>query len=55
MTVHQKSFDRRTFLKATGILAVGFSMSGTATAQSLMAPRGVAKDVVELLAHHHTP
>ena len=47
MTVHQKSFDRRTFLKATGILAVGFSMSGTATAQSLMAPRGVAKDVVD--------
>ena len=47
MTVHQKSFDRRTFLKATGILAVGFSMSGTATAQSLMAPHGVAKDVVD--------
>ncbi len=47
MTIHQRSFDRRTFLKATGILAVGFSMSGTAAAQSLMAPRGVAKDAVD--------
>jgi nicotinate dehydrogenase subunit B len=47
MTVHQRLFDRRAFLKATGILAVGFSMSGTAAAQSLMAPRGVAKDVVD--------
>ncbi len=48
MTIHDRmSFDRRTFLKATGILAVGFSMSGTAAAQSLMAPRGVAKDAID--------
>lgn len=47
MAIHQRSFDRRTFLKASGILAVGFSMSGIAAAQSLMAPRGVAKDAVD--------
>ena len=34
MTVHQTSFDRRTFLKASGVLAVGFSLSGTAAANT---------------------
>jgi CO/xanthine dehydrogenase Mo-binding subunit len=47
MTVHQKSFDRRTFLKAGGILAVGFSMSGTAGANTLSAPKSVAKEAVD--------
>ena len=48
MTIHHRSFDRRTFLKASGILAVGFSMAGLpAGAQTLMAPRGVAKDAVD--------
>ena len=48
MTIHDSSFDRRAFLKASGILAVGFSMSGLpAGAQTLLAPRGVAKDAVD--------
>jgi nicotinate dehydrogenase subunit B len=47
MTVHQRSIDRRAFLKATGILAVGFSMSGAAAAQSLMAPRAIARDAID--------
>ncbi len=48
MTIYHRSFDRRTFLKASGILAVGFSMAGLpAGAQTLMAPRGVAKDAVD--------
>ena len=46
MTVHQTSFDRRTFLKAGGILAIGFSMSATAGANTLHAPKSVAKEAV---------
>ncbi len=47
MTIHQTSFDRRTFLKASGILAVGFSLSGTAGANTLGAPKSVAKEAVD--------
>ncbi|MGB9364961.1 MAG: molybdopterin cofactor-binding domain-containing protein [Xanthobacteraceae bacterium] len=47
MTIHQKSFDRRTFLKASGILVVGFSLSGTAGANTLGAPKSVAKEAVD--------
>ena len=47
MTVHQTSFDRRAFLKAGGILAVGFSMSATAGANTLHAPKSVAKEAVD--------
>jgi hypothetical protein len=43
MTIHQTSFDRRAFLKASGILAIGFSLSGTAGANTLGAPKSVAK------------
>ena len=46
MTV-QTSFDRRTFLQASGILAVGFSMAGTAGANTLHAPKSVAKEAVD--------
>ena len=40
------SLDRREFLKASGILAIGFSMSsvaGSAGAATLRAPKSVAK------------
>jgi len=47
MTVHQTSFDRRTFLKAGGILAIGFSMSATAGANTLPAAKSVAKEAVD--------
>jgi nicotinate dehydrogenase subunit B len=47
MTIHQTSFDRRAFLKASGILAVGFSLSGTAGANTLGAPKSVAKEAVD--------
>lgn len=50
MTIHdRKAFDRRTFLKASGILAVGFSMGGLpeASAQALRAPKSVAKDAID--------
>jgi len=47
MTIHQTSFDRRTFLKASGILAVSFSMAGTAGANTLGAPKSVAKEAVD--------
>ena len=47
MTIHQTSFDRRTFLKASGILAVSFSMTGTAGANTLAAPKSVAKEAVD--------
>ncbi len=47
MTIHQTSFDRRTFLKASGILAVSFSMAGTAGANTLAAPKSVAKEAVD--------
>ena len=53
MTIHQTSFDRRTFLKASGILAVGFSLSDAAGANTLGAPKSVAKEASQLLAHHH--
>ena len=46
MTIHQTSFDRRTFLKASGILAVGFSLSDAAGANTLGAPKSVAKEAV---------
>ena len=56
MTVHDRiSFDRRAFLKASGILAVGFSMagiSGPADATTLRAPKSVAKEAIEFVAHH---
>jgi CO/xanthine dehydrogenase Mo-binding subunit len=47
MTAHQRLFNRRAFLKASGILAIGFSIPGAAAAQSLKAPRGVAKEAVD--------
>lgn len=47
MTIHQTSFDRRSFLKASGILVVGFSMTGTAGANTLAAPKSVAKEAVD--------
>ena len=47
MTVHQTSFDRRAFLKASGILAIGFSMSATAGANTLPAAKSVAKEAVD--------
>ena len=43
MTIHQTSFDRRKFLQASGILAIGFSMSATAGANTLPAAKSVAK------------
>jgi CO/xanthine dehydrogenase Mo-binding subunit len=51
MTIHDRiSFDRRTFLKASGILAVGFSMAGLsdpAGANTLRAPKSVAKEAID--------
>ncbi len=51
MTVHNSTlFDRRAFLKASGVLAVGFSMaglSGPAGATTLRAPKSVAKGAVD--------
>src|ERR1043165_3089028 len=47
MTVDQTSFDRRAFLKASGILAIGFSMSATAGANTLLAAKSVAKEAVD--------
>jgi len=42
-----RSPDRREFLKATGALVVGFSMFGAANAQTLRAPKSVAKEAVD--------
>ena len=52
MTIHdiRTSVDRRVFLKASGILAIGFSMSrllGSAGAATLRAPRSVAKEAID--------
>jgi nicotinate dehydrogenase subunit B len=51
MTIHDRTtLDRRTFLKASGILAVGFSMAGlpdAAGAQPLRAPKSVAKEAID--------
>jgi CO/xanthine dehydrogenase Mo-binding subunit len=51
MTAHQTTaLDRRTLLKASGILAIGFSMSalpGPAGAQALRAPKSVAKEAID--------
>jgi nicotinate dehydrogenase subunit B len=51
MTIHDRtSFDRRTFLKVSGILAVGFSMpglAGSADAMTLHAPKSVAKEAID--------
>ena len=44
------SFDRREFLKASGILAIGFSMAGVggpAGAATLRAPKSVAKEAID--------
>src|SRR5262247_1966560 len=44
------SFDRRDFLKASGVLAIGFSMfggAGPAGANTLRAPKSVAKEAVD--------
>ena len=44
------SFDRRDFLKASGILTIGFSMSsvaGSAGAATLRAPKSVAKETID--------
>src|SRR5262249_46269165 len=38
------SLGRREFLKTTGALVVGFSMFGAANAQTLRAPKSVAKE-----------
>ena len=50
MTIHDRTaFDRRTFLKASGILAVGFSMGlpELASGQALRAPKSVAKEAID--------
>jgi nicotinate dehydrogenase subunit B len=51
MTIHDRtSFDRRTFLKASGILAIGFSMSdlsGPTDAMTLRAPKSVVKEAID--------
>src|SRR5262245_57808782 len=52
MTVHENgmTFDRRAFLKASGILAIGFSASrllGPAGATTLRPPRSVAKEAID--------
>ncbi len=47
MTVHQTAFDRRAFLQASGILAIGFSLPATAGANTLHAPKSVAKEAVD--------
>jgi nicotinate dehydrogenase subunit B len=51
MTIHDRiSFDRRAFLKASGILAIGFSMSGIpgrAGAETLRAPKSAAKEAID--------
>src|SRR5262245_41514682 len=44
------SFDRRDFLKASGVLAIGFSMfggAGPAGASTLRAPKSVAKEAAD--------
>jgi CO/xanthine dehydrogenase Mo-binding subunit len=44
------SFDRRELLKASGILAIGFSMAGMAgpaAPATLLAPKSVAKDAID--------
>jgi nicotinate dehydrogenase subunit B len=49
MTIHDHtSFDRRNFLKASGVLAIGFSMSRLpADAMTLSAPKSVGKEAVD--------
>ena len=47
MTIHQTTFDRRAFLKAGGVLAIGFSVSATAGANTLQAAKSVAKEAVD--------
>jgi nicotinate dehydrogenase subunit B len=51
MTIHDRtSFDRRTFLKASGILAIGFSMSGLpgpTDAMTLRVPKSVVKEAID--------
>src|SRR5690242_3440096 len=41
------TIKRREFLKASGALVVGFSMFGAASAQTLRAPKSVAKEAVD--------
>ncbi|HZT62394.1 MAG TPA: molybdopterin cofactor-binding domain-containing protein, partial [Burkholderiales bacterium] len=41
------NIDRREFIKASGALVVGFSMLGSAGAQTLRAPKSVAKEAVD--------
>ena len=44
------SFDRREFLKASGVLVIGFSMgslTGSAGATTLHAPKSVAKEAID--------
>ena len=44
------SFDRREFLKASGVLVIGFSMGsapGSARATTLRAPKSVAKEAID--------
>ncbi|MFL6563713.1 MAG: molybdopterin cofactor-binding domain-containing protein, partial [Burkholderiales bacterium] len=41
------NIDRREFLKASGALVVGFSMLGSAGAQTLRAPKSVAKEAAD--------
>jgi nicotinate dehydrogenase subunit B len=52
MTMHEMrtSFDRREFLKVSGILAIGFSMSGvpgSVSAATPRAPKSVAKEAID--------
>src|SRR5215208_1766096 len=49
MTIHDRtSFDRRNFLKASGVLAIGFSMSRLpADAMMLSAPKSLGKEAVD--------
>lgn len=47
MTIHQTALDRRTFLQASGILAIGFSLSVPAGANTLPMAKSVAKEAVD--------
>jgi nicotinate dehydrogenase subunit B len=47
MTTPNISFDRREFLKASGVLVIGFSMLGSAGATALRAPKSVSKEAID--------
>lgn len=47
MSAPNVSFNRRDFLKAGGLLVVGFSILGSAGASTLRAPKSVAKEAMD--------